>query len=552
MKKLINKYIGGIQRFQLHLETLTPVAIRNGEVLSPLTDYHIEGNKLYMLDADKLMNDIVQNNWLDDFENKVLEYSGNHSGGTETNAKKKNRFLADFLKEKGVSIKSYLQEENARACQLKTEGEWVQLHSTIKTANQAYIPGSSIKGAIRTAIMYQWLTETEEGKEFLKSFIELCRLEIPKITKEKDEVNNKRRIAKEAKKEIEEQEFKKRLKEKEIESASFFKSILEGKEQEISNRLFGNEEGEYKSTSFFKVSDAQSIKSNDLIISSLQKKYREDEETGKKRNKEFTTSLQEFIDVDKDSLIEVNVSNLNLDWKNKRDHSYFSGFIKDSNSLSKVFKAINKLSQDFVEFEIGRLNTFKTGEKTKELYTIGKLTNFHNSLIELRKKIVDHMHNQAITCIGFGKSTFTNTILLAIKSMDKKAYKNYIKVLHPSHPDHYNFPISYYTTTINSKDYPLGWVRITDVNKDAYQVAYDLPNFELVNLKQGDTIQGALIERSSPSKVEISIDGVKQIFNANGLSKFEKHNNVTLQIGTIHSFQIVAIKENIIKDLKFI
>ena len=62
MKELINKYIGGVQKFRLKIETLTPVAIRNGKILSPLTDYHIEGNRLYLLDTDKLMADIDQNN----------------------------------------------------------------------------------------------------------------------------------------------------------------------------------------------------------------------------------------------------------------------------------------------------------------------------------------------------------------------------------------------------------------------------------------------------------------------------------------------------------
>ncbi len=99
MNELINKYIGSVQKFRIQLETLTPVAVRSGEVLSPLTDYHIEGNKLYLIDTDKLMADINQNNCLDDFERKVLKYSGNHSGGTETGAKKKKNFIANFLKE---------------------------------------------------------------------------------------------------------------------------------------------------------------------------------------------------------------------------------------------------------------------------------------------------------------------------------------------------------------------------------------------------------------------------------------------------------------------
>ena len=50
----------------------------------------------------------------------------------------------------------------------------------------------------------------------------------------------------------------------------------------------------------------------------------------------------------------------------------------------------------------------------------------------------------------------------------------------------------------------------------------------------------------------MSIEGVKQTINASGLSKFEKRNGVALQIGTICSFQIVAIKDGVIKDIKII
>ena len=298
MKALINKYIGGIQRFQLQLETLTPVAIRNGEVLSPLTDYHIEGNKLYLLDTDKLMNDITENNWLDDFENKVLEFSGNHSGGTETNAKKKNRFIADFLKEKGACIKPYLQEENARACQLKADDEWVQLRSTMKTANQAYIPGSSIKGAICTAIMYHWLTETDEGRNVLTGFVETNKSAIGNWVKNIENKKYSRAKAKDnPEKKIKATEA---LREEEQKNKGSLMDLFHKLEEDITNDVFGKSEGQFNASTYFKVSDSQTFDNADLRVSSLQKKYREDEEVKKKRNKEFTTSLQEFIDKSKE------------------------------------------------------------------------------------------------------------------------------------------------------------------------------------------------------------------------------------------------------------
>lgn len=388
MKELINKYIGGVQKHRLKIETLTPVAIRNGEILSPLTDYHIEGNRLYLLDTDKLMADIDQNNWLDDFESKVLEYSGNHSGGTETNAKKKNRFIADFLKEKGASIKSYLKEENARNCQLKSEAEWVQLYSTIKTENKAYIPGSSIKGAIRTAIMYQWLTDTEEGKEKLASFLDTNKKGIENWAerinrKTKGNKNNAKKKAK----------ITKELKKEETERKAELLKLLHEFEEEVANAIFGKSEGEYNASTYFKISDSHAFKISDLRIASLQKKYREDEELKEKRKKEFTTSLQEFIDKGKETVTEISVSNLSLDWRENRGCTYFAKCIKERKQLDKVFEAINSLSRDFLEFEIRRLNAFKEGEKSKAFYSNENLGIYHSMLKNLYSKLKENRCN---------------------------------------------------------------------------------------------------------------------------------------------------------------
>ena len=154
-------------------------------------------------------------------------------------------------------------------------------------------------------------------------------------------------------------------------------------------------------------------------------------------------------------------------------------------------------------------------------------------LENLYSQLKENNLNSAITCIGFGKSIFVNTALLAIRIKDKCIFTNIVKILHASHPKAKYFPFSYYATSIDSQDYPLGWVKITDINKDAYQQKYDLPNFERANLEKDSIIQGVLLELNPIPKVQVSVDGEKQYLNANGLSKLKKESGVIPQIGTI-------------------
>ena len=42
-----------------------------------------------------------------------------------------------------------------------------QIHPAIKSAGRGFIPGSSLKGAIRTAILHDWLNQTEAGAKVL-------------------------------------------------------------------------------------------------------------------------------------------------------------------------------------------------------------------------------------------------------------------------------------------------------------------------------------------------------------------------------------------------
>lgn len=48
-----------------------------------------------------------------------------------------------------------------------------ELYTILKTPNgQPYVPGSSLKGAIKTALLYDWLTKQRAGQEWLRAFIQ--------------------------------------------------------------------------------------------------------------------------------------------------------------------------------------------------------------------------------------------------------------------------------------------------------------------------------------------------------------------------------------------
>ncbi len=531
MNDLIKRYIGGIQKFQLQLTTLSPVAIRNGETLSPLTDYHIQDTNFYFVDSDKLLEEIAENGWLAEFEERVAEYTGNHSEGTETGAREKKQFIQKFLKDKEVAINPYLKKETPLLCNIKSEEKWVQLHTTLKGLHGAYIPASTTKGAIRTAVLYQWLMTCDEGKKELESLISTYKDWIQKRVEKKNNINKQRKTAKENNEIEKEKEFKGQLKEQEKDNKQEILNRLNAYEKKIGEVVFGNEEGGFSIATFLKVSDSITFSYGDLQVGSLAKKYREDEETKEKRGKEFTPALQEFIGVNKKSGIDFSLSNLSLDLQSPRRKGYLSGILTAKNGLAELFKALKLFSKDYLAFEIARLKGFQEGEKTGRYYIEEELAGFHQTLEGLNKICLGLKPNEAMLCLGFGKSVFMNTVLLAISKTDREVFTNIIKMLYPNHPKQKFFPISYYTTSIGQQDYPFGWVKIEDGNVDNYKEESS-QSYSENELRSGEPIEAIVKKQGKPrSTVAINIDGVERLFEVCGTKDFLRNNN-TLHVDT--------------------
>lgn len=132
-----------LKRYQVKLEILTPVYIGSGqEITKKEYIYYKNTRQAWIPDKGRLLKDIIRKNLADEFERYMLD-------GTEP--------LLNWMKSKGYSDKEiqglcgyYLDCSQA----LENLNRPVAIQEFVKDAyGVPYIPGSSLKGAIRTGIL---------------------------------------------------------------------------------------------------------------------------------------------------------------------------------------------------------------------------------------------------------------------------------------------------------------------------------------------------------------------------------------------------------------
>ena len=127
------------QKYQL--ETITPVHIGSGEVLNQIDGYYADG-RWYRIDLDR-----------------VLMHPS-----ADINA------LTSEMSQRGFRWGDHLSRRNMEPAELSAYSlacpqspEEVEIREAIKTTdNRPYIPGSTLKGAIRTALLEEILSESDD------------------------------------------------------------------------------------------------------------------------------------------------------------------------------------------------------------------------------------------------------------------------------------------------------------------------------------------------------------------------------------------------------
>lgn len=127
----------------LKIKTLSPLNIGNGDIYTNL-DYYIEGRKAKIIDIERMMENLEDIDKINQMQKLIKSNMGNNK-------------LEISVKELYEGIGLYPDEYIVKEidCKIK-ENASVQVAKFINQNGNYYVPGSSIKGAIRTAYIFDY------------------------------------------------------------------------------------------------------------------------------------------------------------------------------------------------------------------------------------------------------------------------------------------------------------------------------------------------------------------------------------------------------------
>ncbi len=147
----------------MNIETYTPVSIGTGETLSPISDFFIKDKQLFRIDPEKFQNLLLTKNKIAFFSEYVSKSINKSKTGTSVDLQ---NFIKNVLNESPENIaKKVIPYPNR-----ETGNE--QILCCYTSNGLPVIPGSSIKGAIKTALFYNWLIDTTDGRSTLNDYID--------------------------------------------------------------------------------------------------------------------------------------------------------------------------------------------------------------------------------------------------------------------------------------------------------------------------------------------------------------------------------------------
>ncbi|WP_273334140.1 type III-A CRISPR-associated RAMP protein Csm5 [Dictyoglomus turgidum] len=162
---------------KIKIQVITPTLIRSGEVISNVSECVIEDNRLKIIDKEKLLNMFKDKN-LKNFVNELSSMITNQRENIK-DLLNKYKIPIDEVTKYSLEIKSKIERNNESSRQPSRN-----IYMPILTGENAYIPGSTLKGVIRNALLFYAL-EKDKSKQnaFLEKTAERIKSEIPKKNK---------------------------------------------------------------------------------------------------------------------------------------------------------------------------------------------------------------------------------------------------------------------------------------------------------------------------------------------------------------------------------
>lgn len=166
------------QQYQVNITTLTPLCIGDGQKLSPFSDYKLKGNKLIYLNHEIIKQTLEKHpDLINAYVEGIIEGKDNTGNVFDVENFFYNHARLDLASFTRRTIDSTAQPKGNK-----------NLYTILKQAGSTpYIPGSSLKGAIKTALLYNWLLEKNNTwcKDYLKLYVKNFTGKLSKEEKEK-------------------------------------------------------------------------------------------------------------------------------------------------------------------------------------------------------------------------------------------------------------------------------------------------------------------------------------------------------------------------------
>jgi CRISPR type III-A-associated RAMP protein Csm5 len=270
----------------------------------------------------------------------------------------------------------------------------------IRTMNELFIPGSSLKGAIKTAILYDNISKDDIAKinGLIKS----------------NNMNRNKNI-------VDRRKYSK-----------FIDDIFASKS--------GGKSAQFNIFKFFQISDSTYLKLGE-IHEVITLKAKKDPYPSFEQHKLRGNPVSSFLEViPNKKLIKSKIST------NYNEKNYKSLKLSEKSKMidmDNIKKAIHKFSRDFIDNEMGFF------EKYGQSKLDDHLLKFYEKLDKINKE------DNPVIKIGFGSGFLSTTIGLRIKKYDQRLYDDVRKVAHRSYE--YEYPKS---RKISKVGMPLGWVEL--------------------------------------------------------------------------------------------
>jgi CRISPR type III-A-associated RAMP protein Csm5 len=469
----------------IRLTTESPLSILadSGRWLSPYADFIVsdKGDKLYYVD-NQLVEKALETkpHFIEDYVNGVR----NGMNGLDVN--RSNFDLKDFLtKRLGLS----LNEANYKV--VKARGVWLgkdkkpkknNLQTISKDGERLYLPGSSLKGAMRTALLYDWLCYNEEGKKKLEETIAILR----KIAVSEDGVryNELLELKRSAEKREERLSDREHYEFKDVQDR--LRKAVDDKGIFDEEQLFGKlnpREGDVKRPPYaqhliFRDSRPVAEKFLEATFAVRIRRIPSKSEFG---NNEIPTPREAIA---RGAKIETSFA---VRLGQIPENHYLNYW---NHSTDKILKEVSDFSKQFVCYEIEKL---EQGLKKEHSKKIERLLDFYTGLYERM------LNGELFIRMGMGKTFYDNSLVLSLlmhpdKTVRDESAKHLrmvfsaeVKSLHPV------------TRTISADGYPFGWLKMESM--DRFEAEQPVKK----NLKLNDLLDATVLSVGNPNRVKVHI-----------------------------------------------